>query len=24
VISGNGEAAGFDDWFWDNHVLRIG
>ena len=24
VIGGDGEAASFDDHYWDNHVLRIG
>jgi hypothetical protein len=24
VISGDGGEAEFDDWYWDNHVLRIG
>jgi hypothetical protein len=23
VVSGNGGETSFDDWFWDNHVLRI-
>lgn len=24
VIGGAGDMASFDDWYWDNHVLRIG
>jgi hypothetical protein len=24
VIGAEGAEAAFDDWYWDNHVLRIG
>jgi hypothetical protein len=24
VIGGDGSQTSFDDWYWDNHVLRIG
>jgi hypothetical protein len=24
IIAGDGGAASFDDYFWDNHMLRIG